>query len=251
MVRIRYGKTESAYDGYPDFLRGIVKANQFVSILDIGGGAHPLFSIEYVATEKLVYTLLDISDDELARAPAAYTKLQMDISARDVSFTEDYDFVFSRFMVEHVCDAAQLHLNVLKALRPGGMAVHFFPTLYAFPFFVNWLLPNWAAALCLSKERRERGKFPAYYKWCVGPSNRSISRLERIGYEVIEYSGFFGHGYYDGVSFLRNLHGWFRKKLLLHPYPIFTSFAWVVLRKPLDNGTGGLILQNFDLLIEP
>ena len=244
MVQIKYGRTEIAYDGYPEFLKEIVRANEFVSILDIGGGAHPMFSMEYIATEKLAYTVLDISQEELARTPDAYTKLQMDIASSEVSFARGYDFVFSRFMVEHVYDAEQMHLNVLNALRPGGMAVHFFPTLYALPFLVNWLLPNWAAALCLSKERRERGKFPAYYKWCVGPSNRSVRRLEKVGFEVIEYSGFFGHGYYDGVSFLRNVHGWFRKKLLLHPYPLFTSFAWVVLRKPMENDTGGLLLQN-------
>lgn len=235
MVKIKFGKTESAYDDYTEVLKRIVKTNKFVSLLDIGGGAQPMFSVEYIESERLDYTVLDISHDELARARAQYSKLQMDIAKRDASFAETYDFVFSRFMVEHVSDAAQLHVNVFKALRPGGMAVHFFPTLYAFPFFVNWLLPNWAGALLLNKERRDRGKFPAHYKWCVGPSIHSVKRLEKIGYDVIEYSGFFGHGYYDGVPILRSLHGWFRERLLVHPFPMFTSFAWVVLRKPMIN----------------
>ncbi len=232
MLEIKYGKTEEAYESYPEVLKQIVKTNGFFSILDVGGGAQPMFNLEYILNEKLDYTVLDISKEELACAPKGYSKCQMDIAAANISFPKEFDFVFSRFMAEHVYDAAGLHTNVFRALRPGGMAVHFFPTLYALPFVVNWLLPNWTAALFLNKERRDRGKFPAYYRWCVGPNPRSVQRFAELGYEVMEYSGFFGHGYYDSFPILRNIHGWFRERMLEHRIGMFTSFAWIVLRKP-------------------
>ena len=238
MVEIKYGKTEEAYESYTEVLKQIIKTNGFTSILDVGGGAHPMFSLEYIISERLDYTVLDISQEELARAPHQYNKCLMDIAAANVSFERTFDFVFSRFMAEHVNDAAQLHANIYNALRPGGVAVHFFPTLYAIPFVVNWLLPNWMATQFLNEERRAKGKFPAYYKWCVGPNPKSVRRFTELGYDVIEYSGFFGHGYYDSVPLLRKIHGWVREKVLKYRIGTFTSFAWIILRKPSSASTG-------------
>ena len=230
---IRFGRTEDAYDGFGDFLKNVIAEHEFTRILDVGGGAQPMFSVPYIQERKIDYTVLDISAEELALAPKEHKKLVMDISESGAVFDEQYDFVFSRFMAEHVKDASRLHCNIFNGLLPGGMAVHFFPTVFAIPFVVNWLLPEWLAILLLPKARRERGKFAAYYKWCVGPSRRAIERYERLGYEVIEYSGFFGHGYYDSIPLLRGLHSKVRGILLRRPIAAFTSFAWVVLRKPI------------------
>ena len=230
--RVRFGKTEDAYDGFPALLRDVLQKFNCLRILDVGGGAQPQFSEAELCAGKLDYTVMDISKAELDRAPKVYKKIVMDIASDSVSVTEKYDLVFSRFVAEHVKNAERLHSNVFAMLRPGGVAIHFFPTLYALPFLVNWILPEWLTVRFLSRERQERGKFPAYYQWCVGPTKGGIRRLEMLGYEVLEYAGFFGHGYYDRSPVLRHLHSGVRGFLLRYPVSYLTSFSWIVLRKP-------------------
>jgi SAM-dependent methyltransferase len=181
---------------------------------------------------NLEYTLLDISESELAYASNTYRKVVMDIAGEAVPPAERYDLIFSRFVAEHVKSAQRLHSNVFSMLKPGGIAIHFFPTLFAFPFLINRLLPEWLTVRLLSKERQARGKFAAYYKWCTGPSKSAVRRYEELGYQVLEYAGFFGHGYYDSIPMLRGLHARIRRALLRRPMASFTSFAWVVLQKP-------------------
>jgi SAM-dependent methyltransferase len=229
---IRFGKTEEAYDGFVGLLQRLIEENEFKRILDVGGGAQPMLPLEYVEEKNLTYTVLDVSGEELAQAPREYRKIVADIAGPKGQIEEVYDFVFSRFVAEHVRDAERLHENVWDALRPGGMAVHLFPTVYALPFLVNMLLPERLAIWLLPKARREKGKFAAYYKWCTGPNRRAIERFRNLGYEVVEYAGFFGHGYYDRVPMLRQWHGWLRGALLRRPVSMLTSFAWVILRKP-------------------
>ena len=231
---VRFDRTEAAYDGFVHVLREMIEREGCGKVLDVGGGAQPMLSVEYVQQKGLEYTVLDISEEELARAPGEYRKVVGDIAGSGVEVGVMYDLVFSRFMAEHVRDARQLHQNVFDALRPGGIAFHFFPTLFALPFLVNWLLPEAVAVFFLPKARRQRGKFAAYYQWCVGPSAAAIARFSGLGYEVVEYAGFFGHGYYDGIPVLRTLHGEVRKLLLRRPVTALTSFAWVILKKPDD-----------------
>jgi SAM-dependent methyltransferase len=230
--RVRFGRTEDAYDGFSTLLKDVIDNFDCRQILDVGGGAQPQLSEAELAVGSLDYTVMDISEAELAHAPDTYKKVVMDIAGDMVSCVGRYDLVFSRFVAEHVKNANRLHSNVLALLKPGGIAIHFFPTLFALPFLVNKLLPEWLTVRFLSKQRQARGKFAAYYRWCVGPTQCALRRYERLGYEVLEYAGFFGHGYYDGLPILRRIHGIARTFLLRHPVACLTSFAWVVLRKP-------------------
>jgi SAM-dependent methyltransferase len=230
--RVRFGKTEDAYEGFAPLLMEIIRTTSCKSILDVGGGAQPQLTPADLALWKIDYTVMDISESELALAPDHYRKIVMDISGTLSEKMPRFDLVFSRFVAEHVRDARKLHENVFSLLRPGGLAVHFFPTLWALPFVANWALPERLSVKLLSKERQARGKFAAYYHWCVGPTERAIERLENVGFEVVEYAGFFGHGYYDRFPSLRKVHGAVRSWLLRHPIAQCTSFAWVILRKP-------------------
>ena len=101
----------------------------------------------FISSRNLEYTILDISENELGKAPDQYKKLAQDIMANDLSSTERFDLVFTRMLAEHVKDGELLHRNVYSLLNPGGFAVHFFPTLYAVPFLVNRLLPETLSAL--------------------------------------------------------------------------------------------------------
>jgi hypothetical protein len=114
--------------------------------------------------------------------------------------------------------------------------VHYFPTLYALPFLVNMLIPEWFSSFLLDKilprDRYQLGKFPAYYSWCYGPIPKMIIMLTDIGYEIVEYKGIIGSIYYKRIPILRDLHKLYMDYLVKHPNPYLTSFAQVILRKP-------------------
>lgn len=242
--KICFGKTEEAYNGFGVLLREMIDRSKSMRVLDIGGGAQPQLSCSEISKRGIDYTLLDISEAELAYVNDCYKKVVMDISGETFLPREQYDIVFSRFVLEHVRDIERLHQNVWALLKPGGIAVHFFPTLFALPFVVNWLLPERIGNCFLSQERRNKGKFVAHYKWCVGPTEKAVRRMERMGFEVIEYAGFFGHGYYDRVPFMRYLHKRWRNLLLRFPVASLTSFARIILRKPSELACSGLLPES-------
>jgi 2-polyprenyl-3-methyl-5-hydroxy-6-metoxy-1,4-benzoquinol methylase len=235
---VSYKHTIHASKDFLPLLISTIKNNQFKQIGDIGGGANPHLPHDIIKEHKLNYTLLDISEFELQKAPDEYKKICIDIAEKNLNIEQRFDFLFSKMLAEHVKDAKQFHTNVFQLLAPGGMAVHFFPTLYTFPFFINRLMPETIASFILNKispreNRYQNEKFPAYYKWCWGPTKKQIKRFESLGFEVIEYRGFFGHeGYYTKLKPLQFLHKLKTQFLLKHPQPQFTSFAYIILKKP-------------------
>ncbi len=206
-TNISYGKTQDAWQGFTLFLTNLINENHISKVCDIGGGANPVFSEDYIKEKHLDYTLLDISEEELSKAPKDYNKVLADIASPDFVLTSQYDLVFSKMLAEHISNAEQFHKNVLSCLANNGLAVHFFPTLYTLPFLANYLFPEYIADILLNKfaprNKHQHNKFPAYYQWCRGPSRKQIQRFISLGYDVVEYRGFFGHsGYYNKVKVL-------------------------------------------------
>jgi SAM-dependent methyltransferase len=213
-------------------------------VVDIGGGANPLVSLDFVRTHGITYTILDISADELAKAPDGYETMQADIGAPDLTVDGEHDLVISKMLAEHIDDAESFHRNVYALLRPGGRAIHLFPTLYAPPFVVNRLVPERLSRSMLRRvsghERVHRGelrKFPAYYHWCRGPSPRQLARFERLGFEVERYVGYFGStAYFTRFPRLARTDDAIARWLVDHPAPWITTYARVTLRKPITAG---------------
>lgn len=239
MTLIRYALSDEAWSGYNTFLENILSHENAKKICEVGGGANPSLSIETVKDKGLEYTILDISEDELAKAPSSYNKVQANICSKDFAHEDCYDFVFSKMLAEHVMNGKLFNTNILNILKPGGKAFHFFPTLFAPPFLLNFMLPESLSRKILDivqsgrDNTGKKGKFPAYYQWCRGPTHRQIKKYENLGYIVEEYIGFFGHsGYYHKVPTIQNIHNKLCHMLLRFPQPVFTSFAYVILKKP-------------------
>jgi SAM-dependent methyltransferase len=216
-------------------------------ICELGGGANPALTLKQVERLGVECTLLDASESELATAPAGYARLRLDVCDENAAPTAEFDFVYSRMLAEHVRRPVEFHRTVHRMLRPGGRAFHFFPTLYSPVFAVNRLLPNWLtepALLAIQPIRRRSGplgKFPAYYRWRLGPCPGQIRRFQSVRFEVEEYWGFFGHGgdctWGPGCDHrlppLRRFHERLCRALVHRPVPWLTSYAYVLLRKPL------------------
>jgi hypothetical protein len=238
-MEILYGHIKSAWDGYGDWLLNLISTKKPARVLEIGGGAKPSIPLSAIRNFGIQeYAVLDISEKELNKAPAGYTKICGDICNDPIVVSGGYNLVISRMLAEHVTSASRFHANVLALLAPGGSAFHFFPTLFCPVYVANRLLPErltWKLLNFASDDRTREGnngKFPAYYKWCYGPTRWQIRRFRNIGYDVETYFGFFGHGYYDRIPGLRQIHRLITRFLLLHPCPYFTTTAYLVLRKP-------------------
>lgn len=235
-TRVYYGRSIEAWEGYEQLLGRFIDDLQAKKVCDIGGGANPLLTPDFVKTRDLEYSILDISEAELMKGPVNYHKIVADVASRDFAIENKFDLVFSKMLLEHLANAEQFHKNVLTLLNHGGMAIHFFPTLYTVPFLVNLLAPEFLAKILYNafgaRDKYQHAKFTAYYRWCRGPSNKQIKKYISLGYEVVEYGGFFGHsGYYQKTNFLRKLHELKTDYLTNNPSPYFTSYAFVVLRK--------------------
>lgn len=236
---VTYGLSEEAQKGFFGAIQELSLRPGVRKICEVGGGANPTLPVDFVEENGLDYTVLDISAEELAKTSPGYRKIQADIASPDLHLEGDFDLVFSRWLAEHVEDGRTFHQNVFRLLTNGGIAFHYFPTLYAPPYLVNLILPERATRRILTVLQRNRdflgfqGKFPARYSWCRGPLRKQIALFESLGYQVEKYTGFFGHSaYYDRMPPIRSLHERFARTLLRHPIPWLTSFAYVLLRKP-------------------
>ncbi len=235
MTTIMYRSLPGDFDWIEE-IEAVVARTGARKVADIGGGAHPVLMPEVIDRHGLDYTVFDISREELERAPEGYATAVADLTAPDFSGAADFDLVLSRWLLEHVADPEQLHRNVHAMLRQGGRAMHWFSTLYSLPFVANRVLPESLGARILRRTDEAhsegyRGKFPARYRWCRGPTRAQIEKLERAGFEVEEYTGYYGHPYYQRFGALDRLHRRWTRMLGRHPVARLTSFASVVLAK--------------------
>jgi SAM-dependent methyltransferase len=239
-MKITYGTVDQfeGWDKAPKALEAFVASHGSRAILEIGAGANPTLPVEFVESRGLRYTTNDISQEELDKADPIYQRLHHDFSENHppAEIHGAFDLVFSRMVNEHVRDGESYYRNIAAVLQPGGMTMHWFSTLYAFPFVVNRLTPEFVSKLLLRvflpRDEFKHGKFKAYYSWGRGPTRAMIRRFEALGFEVVEYAGYFGHPYYHRKIPL--LHALEMKKadwLVAHPNPLLTSYARLILRK--------------------
>lgn len=236
---VRFRRTGEAFADFDRRVAEIIDEHGFKSVCEIGGGANPLLPLDFVQERGLDYAILDISQEELDKAPDGYRKLCGDITGDSPFQSGQFDFVFSKMLAEHVVDGRRFHLNVLEILKPDGYAFHFFPTLYAFPFLLNHMIPEAFSLKLLRKLNPDRfatgktNKFPAHYSWTKGPTRGQMRAIKRLGYEIVAYTGLVGHeGYYRKLKPLQALHNLGAKAIIALRIPYLTSYAYLELRKP-------------------
>ena len=224
----------------PSFLKSLIERESSTSVLEIGAGANPTLSPADLEGLGLRYTTNDRSASELAKAGPAYETLLLDMATAGHAAlpAQQFDLVFSRMVNEHVADGERYYRNIWRCCV-GGLTAHCFSTLYALPFVVNRLVPERLGSRLLDvfnprPDRYQQDKFPAHYSWSRGPTRRMIGRLTGLGYEIVEYRGFFGHPYYERPLLrpVRALEEAKAASLCRHPIPALTSYAVVILRKP-------------------
>ena len=225
---IGWNKTET-------FAQNLIINHKIKSVLEIGAGANPTIDPDFIGKHNLSYTISDIDDGELQKADKVYDKLVADLSSVEFNLSKKFDLVFSRMVGEHISNAETFHQNIFKILNKGGLSFHCFSTLYALPFLVNKISPDQLSDYLLAKiaprDKHQHGKFKAHYDWCRGPSKKMIRRFEGIGFEVIEYFGYFGHNYYRKIPILNKVEKIKSGILKKFPFPYLTAYAHFILKK--------------------
>jgi SAM-dependent methyltransferase len=223
----------------PEWILNLIKRNGSKDVLEVGSGANPTLSADVVSSLKIRYTANDVSIEELSKADGVYDRWVCDLS-RDVipeSMHGRFDLIFSRMVNEHVSDGRAYHANIHTLLKPNGVAAHCFSTLYALPFAANRILPEALGSVFWKvfapRHTYKKGKFRAYYSWSRGPSRAVLSRFEALGYEIVEYRGYFGHSYYARVPLLHRLERLKTRILLAKPIPKLCSYGMMIVRKRL------------------
>lgn len=225
--------------GAPEFFKCLLARYGSRRILEVGSGANPTLAPEFVRENGLSYITSDLDREELQKADSAFEQLVLDLSATDIdpALTGQFDCVLSRMVGEHISDGHQYHQNIYKILRAGGISAHCFSTLWTLPFAVNRLLPEFLTDRLLNtfapRNEHQHAKFKAYYSWSRGPSKSMIRRFENLGFEVVSYTGYFGHGYYrKRMPALQHLENLKSKLLVKYPVPLLCSYSTLILRKP-------------------
>jgi hypothetical protein len=223
------------WDKTEQFVQDLILKYNLKTILEVGAGANPTINPDFIKKHRLNYTISDIDDIELKKANGCYSTIVIDLSSPDFSLPQKFDLVFSRMAGEHITDAKTFHMNIFNILNNNGISFHCFSTLYALPFLINKIVPTGLSEFILDKisprDKHFHGKFKAYYDWSRGPLKKIILQFERIGFEVIEYIGYFGHNYYKKFPVLNKLEEIKSKLLLKFPIPILTSYSYIILKK--------------------
>lgn len=218
-------------------------------VCELGAGGDPLVSLDRIARAGIDYVVVDVDPAQLSRVPRGYRTELVNVAAPMAEGLGRFDLILSRFVLEHVVDPAGFHQGLWRLLSARGRAIHVFSTLYAWPFVANLLLPEFCSrrllrALQPFREELPGGsKFPAYYRWCRGPTASQMRRFESIGFEVERACGFFGHsgaaveggGYLDRFPWLAQRHARLAQWLVDRPRPAFTTHAMFSLAKRADS----------------
>lgn len=220
---------------FPELALGLIRAmaaSRPIRVLEIGAGRSPLFTPDALP-DGVAYVIQDVLQSELDLCPFDYERTCFDACGPASAPAPDLvpvDLILSRMVAEHLDDAAGFYRLQAGLLNPGGLFLHLHPTLYAFPFLVNAMLPTglskWIVET-LYPHRRADGQepvFPARYDWCTG-LERETRRREALGFEGVDRVRLFRHGYYKGVPALDRLHGWCADRYRRLGWNLFSAYV--------------------------
>jgi SAM-dependent methyltransferase len=185
-------------DGYRDFNSNF--AHRYISggrILDVGGGKQPFFTPEHKERIGAYVIGLDISADELKRAP---------VGAYDETIVADIcryhgaanaNNVVCQSLLEHVPDLRAAIYGMASILKPEGQVVAFIPCRNAVFARLNLILPeHWKQKILFFfyPEMRRAHGFPAYYNQCTPACVESICK--DAGLRLVEMRRYYCSTYF-------------------------------------------------------
>jgi SAM-dependent methyltransferase len=228
-----------AWDNYERLVVDLANRFGLREVCEIGGGRDPIFSPAEAERSNIDLIVNDIDSGELALTPRGLRTARFDV-AGDLSEigapANSYDMMISRMVFEHIDGTPQAWSNIHRLLRPGGIGLAFFPTMYAWPFVINRMIPEVASRAILQAlfpNRADGGddpKFPALYDHCY--SGRKLTgMLDRIGFSEVHVMPFWGHGYLKSFPVIREIEGGLNRLGAMADLRVMTTYAFALVRK--------------------
>lgn len=226
--------TKQSWLDHSDILKEYLQTCRPESVLEIGAGPNPCIEDKLVEQYNIKYHLNDYAASELKKGNNDYRKFSGDFL--EVDLPQKYDLIISRMVLEHTENPRRLHQKIHDHLNPGGIAIHFFATLYSIPAVLNLILPEFISDKLVkwgqNRDPEFHGKFPAKYAWCRGPVKGYHEKFEKLGFMILEQRGYVGHGYLSTRKYLRKLENIFSQILLKINMPLFCSNTILILKRP-------------------
>ena len=201
--------------GEADFTKNIVPKyfTKGQHIYDVGGGKCPFLNIKDKKRLKVTVIGIDISQEELDKAPKGAYDATIQNAIENVIGNHDGDLVICKAVLEHVLDSEKALLSIYSLLKPGGIALIFVPSENALFARMNRILPDSfrrKILFTIYPDKLMSSGFPAYYKNCT-PKQFSKMALA-CGFSIIEERCYYWSSYF---SFLLPLYILWRIWLIL------------------------------------
>jgi ubiquinone/menaquinone biosynthesis C-methylase UbiE len=178
------------YERYPEIVAEHVNAAHGQVVVDVGGGKTCWFADDIDPGRGTRLIALDCSREELKQNPAISTRVVCDASKALPLGDGEADIVTTRFLLEHLRNVETFIQETGRVLKPGGCAIHIFPSKFS-PFAIlNQLLPQ-----SLSRALLRR-----FFPYSVG----------HCGFQC-----FYDHCYYSAFERLLTKHGFTADRILL------------------------------------
>jgi SAM-dependent methyltransferase len=194
---------EYTVDGNSDFKKSFTPQwlKPGMRVVDIGGGKNPFIALEQKQALSMHVTGVDISAQELARAPAGGYDA---VICGDIAKTTghgDADLCICQAVLEHVQDVESAFVSIASFLKPGGVALIFVPSRNALFAQLNLLLPEpvkrWVLFTAFPGSRRDQG-FPSYYNNCTPARFRALAQA--AGMEVASARHYYVSSYFSVLA---------------------------------------------------
>jgi SAM-dependent methyltransferase len=167
-------------------------------LIDIGGGKTPFLSLKTKAHLKIHVTGVDISLEELARAPVGAYDETLCVDITKAVGDENGDVCVCQAVLEHVRDTEAGIRAISSFLREEGVALVFVPSRNAIYARLNKMLPQALKKKVLfwiyPSASKNQG-FPSYYDRCTPKEFKLLAK--NAGLELIQERCYFVSSYFS------------------------------------------------------
>jgi SAM-dependent methyltransferase len=169
-------------------------------VWEVGGGSQPYLSRAQKLSMNITVLGLDLSQDELDKAPFGAYDQTYAVDICSYSGDENADLVICQATLEHVWDTAAALRAISTILRPGGTAYIFVPCRNALYARLNLLLPekikNYLLS-AISPHLLEHQGFPAFYNDCIPSKIKTHAKASNM--TVLRTQHFWKSNYFDNL----------------------------------------------------
>lgn len=179
----------------PSFLDVIKESS---TVYDVGCGKNPAISLEIKRKNKLKINGIDISKNELLKAPTGALDSCIEADICNYNGKNDGDLVLCQALLEHVPNVELAFKSIYSLLQKDGVALIFVPSRNAVFAQLNNILPQTFKRFLLHgifpNSSRDQG-FPSFYDHCTPKDFRKFSA--QYGFKVEEIRTYYISNYFS------------------------------------------------------